>query len=68
MADGVINNKDHSPPRQPGEQRIEQLSSHKSNQKREHIHGRLGTVSLDFGSVKSTSSHNVFLFVQHKLV
>ena len=45
VADGVINNKDHSWPRQSREERIDQLSSHKSNQKREH--GRLGAVSLD---------------------
>ena len=32
----VINNEDHSSPRQLREERREQLSSHKSNQKREH--------------------------------
>ena len=36
VADGVINNEDHSSPRQLREERREQLSSHKSNQKREH--------------------------------
>ena len=36
VADGVINNEDHSSPRQPREERREQLSSHKSNQRREH--------------------------------